>query len=51
MSPPIRIGVQIQPQQADYRTIRSAVAEAVATGVDVVFNWDHFFPLSGDADR
>ena len=19
-------------------------------GVDIVFNWDHFFPLSGDAD-
>ena len=50
MSPPIRIGVQIQPQQADYRTIRSAVAEAEAVGADIVFNWDHFFPLYGDAD-
>jgi probable F420-dependent oxidoreductase len=50
MSAAIRIGVQIQPQQADYRAIRNAVAEAEAAGVDIVFNWDHFFPLYGDAD-
>lgn len=47
---PIRIGVQIQPQHADYDQIRRAVAGAEDLGVDVVFNWDHFFPLSGDAD-
>ncbi|HEY9412531.1 MAG TPA: LLM class F420-dependent oxidoreductase [Jiangellaceae bacterium] len=50
MSRPIRIGVQIQPQHADYKQIRDVVAEAEETGVDIVFNWDHFFPLSGDAD-
>ncbi|WP_298456656.1 LLM class F420-dependent oxidoreductase [uncultured Cellulomonas sp.] len=50
MSHPIRIGVQIQPQQADYSQIRDAVARAEDAGVDVVFNWDHFFPLYGDAD-
>ena len=50
MSRRIRIGVQIQPQQADYRQIRDAVARAEDAGVDVVFNWDHFFPLYGDAD-
>ncbi|WP_211659053.1 LLM class F420-dependent oxidoreductase [Phytoactinopolyspora halophila] len=50
MSRPIRIGVQIQPQHADYEQIRRAVAEAEEAGVDIVFNWDHFFPLSGDAD-
>jgi probable F420-dependent oxidoreductase len=47
---PVRIGVQLQPQHADYPDIRRAVAEAEAAGVDVVFNWDHFFPLYGEAD-
>ncbi|MFP5336048.1 MAG: LLM class F420-dependent oxidoreductase [Actinomycetes bacterium] len=47
---PVRIGVQIQPQHADYAEIRRAVAAAEQAGVDVVFNWDHFFPLSGAAD-
>ena len=50
MSYPIRIGVQIQPQHADYAQIRDAVAAAEDAGVDVVFNWDHFFPLTGDPD-
>jgi probable F420-dependent oxidoreductase len=50
MTQPIRIAVQIQPQHADYRQIRAAVAEAEDAGVDVVFNWDHFFPLNGERD-
>ena len=50
MSAPIRIGVQIQPQHADYRQIRDAVTAAEAAGVDIVFTWDHFFPLYGDPD-
>lgn len=50
MSQPIRIGVQVKPQHADYKQIRRVVAEAEETGVDIIFNWDHFFPLSGDAD-
>ena len=50
MAHPIRIGVQLQPQHADYAQIRRAVAEAEAAGVDVVFNWDHFFPLYGEPD-
>lgn len=47
---PVRVGVQIQPQLADYAQIRRAVAAVEAAGVDVVFNWDHFFPLYGDPD-
>jgi len=46
----IRIGVQIQPQHADYADIRRAVAQAEELGVDVAFNWDHFFPLYGEPD-
>jgi probable F420-dependent oxidoreductase len=47
---PVRIGVQIQPQHADYAEIRRAVAAAEEAGVDAVFNWDHFYPLYGEAD-
>ncbi len=46
----IRIGVQIQPQHADYADIRRAVARAEELGVDVAFNWDHFYPLYGEPD-
>ncbi|WP_433379600.1 LLM class F420-dependent oxidoreductase [Actinoplanes sp. CA-142083] len=49
-SRPVRIGVQLQPQHAEYRSIRRAVAEAEELGTDILFNWDHFFPLSGDPD-
>jgi probable F420-dependent oxidoreductase len=47
---PIRVGVQLQPQHADYADLRRAVAAAEEAGVDVVYNWDHFFPLYGEAD-
>jgi probable F420-dependent oxidoreductase len=47
---PLRIGLQIQPQHADYDAIRRTVAQAEDLGVDIVFNWDHFYPLYGDPD-
>jgi probable F420-dependent oxidoreductase len=53
MSPdrPVRIGVQLQPQHAPhYRNIRDAVRRCEDIGVDIAFNWDHFFPLYGDPD-
>src|SRR3954454_21747791 len=43
-----RVGFQLQPQHATYDEIRRAAAEAEEIGVDIVFNWDHFFPLNGD---
>jgi len=46
----IKIGVQVQPQHADYEGMRRAWTEAEEMGVDAVFNWDHFYPLNGDAD-
>ncbi|ACQ80043.1 oxidoreductase [Beutenbergia cavernae DSM 12333] len=46
----LRIAVQIQPQHADYSAIRDAVRRSEDLGVDIIFNWDHFFPLRGDAD-
>jgi probable F420-dependent oxidoreductase len=47
---PVRIGLQIQPQHADYATIRRTAAEAENLGVDILFNWDHFYPLNGEPD-
>ena len=47
---PVRIGVQLQPQHATYASIRQACADAEEIGVDVVFTWDHFYPLYGPAD-
>lgn len=47
---PIRVAVQLHPQHADYADIRDAVLRAEELGVDVVFNWDHFYPLYGNMD-
>jgi len=46
----MRVGVQIQPQHADFEGMRRAWREAEALGVDSIFTWDHFYPLYGDAD-
>ena len=47
---PIRIAAKLNPQHGDYTTLRDRVREAEDLGADVVFNWDHFYPLRGDAD-
>ena len=46
----LRVGVQIQPQHADFDGMRRAWKEAEELGVDAVFTWDHFYPLYGEAD-
>jgi len=47
---PLRVGVQLQPQHADWQELRRAAVGAEELGVDVVFNWDHFFPLNGEPE-
>src|SRR6201996_7090238 len=48
---PIRVGVQLQPQHSpNYGHLRDAVRRCEDIGVDIAFNWDHFFPLYGDPD-
>ena len=47
---PVRIGAQLQPQHASYAAIRQACADLEEIGVDVLFTWDHFFPLNGPPD-
>jgi Coenzyme F420-dependent N5,N10-methylene tetrahydromethanopterin reductase and related flavin-dependent oxidoreductases len=40
-----RIAVFLHPQQAEYEQIRKAAVEAEELGADVLYNWDHFYPL------
>ncbi|WES64279.1 LLM class F420-dependent oxidoreductase [Microbacter sp. GSS18] len=47
---PVRLGVQLPPQHVTYPQIRDAVLRLEDMGVDILFNWDHFYPLSGDPD-
>jgi probable F420-dependent oxidoreductase len=47
---PVRIAMQLHPQHADYEAIHTAVTRAEELGIDVVYNWDHFYPLYGEAD-
>jgi len=48
---PVRIGVSYLPQHfTSYQSIRDAVLRGEDAGIDAAFNWDHFYPLSGDPD-
>jgi probable F420-dependent oxidoreductase len=42
--------VQVQPQHADFDGMRRAWREAEDMGADVVYTWDHFYPLYGDPE-
>jgi probable F420-dependent oxidoreductase len=44
---PIRIAAQIHPQQGEYAGLRRAATQAEELGYDLLYNWDHFFPLYG----
>ncbi len=46
----VKVSLQISPQHAPYADHRKAWLEADDLGVDVIFNWDHFYPLSGEPD-
>jgi probable F420-dependent oxidoreductase len=46
----IRVGVQVQPQHADFAGMRAAWREADELGADTIFCWDHFYPLYGEPD-
>jgi probable F420-dependent oxidoreductase len=43
----IKIGVQIRPQHTTYAAYRDAWLWADEAGIDVIYSWDHFFPLFG----
>jgi probable F420-dependent oxidoreductase len=46
----LNVGVQVRPQHVDYDGMRRAWVKAEEIGADMVFTWDHFFPLYGDAN-
>ena len=46
----MKIAAHIHPQHASYAQIREAAIEAEELGADVIYNWDHFYPLYGDPD-
>jgi probable F420-dependent oxidoreductase len=46
----VRVSVSIFPQHAEYADIRRAAQQAEALGVDIIYIWDHFYPLMGDPD-
>ena len=48
--PQIKVGAQIKPQHTSYADYAAAWVRADELGVDSLWNWDHFFPLSGDPD-
>lgn len=50
MTHAIRIAVSLQPQHAEFSELRAAAVRAEEMGVDIIFNWDHFFPLMGDPE-
>jgi probable F420-dependent oxidoreductase len=46
----VRVGVQVWPQQSTFAQQRDTFLRCEDLGVDDVFTWDHFFPLSGEPD-
>lgn len=44
----VRVGLQIHPQHGTYEAMRKAVVAAEEMGFDLLYTWDHFFPLYGD---
>jgi probable F420-dependent oxidoreductase len=47
---PVRIAVQVAPQHLPIAVLRDAAVRVEELGADMVLNWDHFYPLSGDPD-
>ncbi|CAA9563241.1 MAG: Putative oxidoreductase [uncultured Thermomicrobiales bacterium] len=44
----VKIGVSITPQHGTVAAMRQAWLRAETLGVDSLWTWDHFFPLTGD---
>jgi probable F420-dependent oxidoreductase len=45
-----KVGAQFHPQHCSMDDLRAGWREADAMGVDTIWNWDHFYPLYGEAD-
>jgi len=49
-SRPIRIAAQLHPQHGRWADLRAAARRAEVMGFDLLYTWDHFFPLYGRRD-
>ena len=47
---PIRIAAQLHPQHGPWANLRAAAVRVETLGYDVLYTWDHFFPLYGPPD-
>jgi probable F420-dependent oxidoreductase len=47
---PIRIAAQLHPQHGTTRALRTAALHAEDLGYDILYTWDHRYPLYGDRD-
>lgn len=50
MTHPIRVAAQLHPQHGSFADLRAAAIAADDLGYDIVYTWDHFFPLYGPRD-
>lgn len=46
----IRIAAQLHPQHGSFQQFRHATRDADEIGYDLIYTWDHFYPLYGDPD-
>ncbi|MGH8959400.1 MAG: LLM class F420-dependent oxidoreductase [Acidimicrobiia bacterium] len=46
----VRIAAHLHPQHGKYRDLRAAVENIEDMGFDLLYTWDHFFPLYGERD-
>ncbi len=44
----VRIAAQLHPQHGTYQRLAGAARAADEAGYDLIYTWDHFFPLYGD---
>jgi probable F420-dependent oxidoreductase len=47
---PIRVAAQLHPQHGSWVDLRHGALAADRLGYDIVYTWDHFFPLYGDRE-
>jgi probable F420-dependent oxidoreductase len=47
---PIRIAAQLHPQHGAWRDLRAAAVASDELGYDLLYTWDHFYPLYGNRD-
>ena len=46
----IKIGYRAIPQHGDYAPMRASWLDAESLGVESLWTWDHFFPLTAPTD-